>query len=167
MTDCRSIRIPVSVVPSGLRFQPRPTVQAQPLAIRPTPSVTTAPVVSPLSPMDPNTFGGVFGGANFATGLSALVSRPLVSGMPLMGAESAIGVTAPALLTAVALRRGQPLGPTNDQEVEEVIYDAFELLSERTTSKSASKEAVRDCPAQSRTNDSSATSVKSPGRFPR
>ena len=45
-----------------------------------------------------------------------------------MGAESAIGVTAPALLTAVALRRGQPLGPTNDQEVEDVIYDAFELL---------------------------------------
>jgi hypothetical protein len=49
--------------------------------------------------------------------------------MSLMGAESAVGVTAPALLTAVALRRGQPLGPTNDQEVEEVIYDAFELLS--------------------------------------
>ncbi len=98
--------------------------QAQPLASG-LPFGTTAPGRS----VDPNTFGGVFGGANFATGLSALVSRPLVSGMPLMGAESAIGVTAPALLTAVALRRGQPLGPTNDQEVEEVIYDAFELLS--------------------------------------
>ena len=64
--------------------------------------------------VDPNPFGGML--------------RPLVSGMPLMGPDSAIGVTAPALLTAVALRRGQPLGPTNDQEVEEVIYDAFELL---------------------------------------
>ena len=43
-------------------------------------------------------------------------------------AESALGVTAPALLTAVAMRRGQPLGPTNDQEVEDFIYDAFDLL---------------------------------------
>jgi len=40
----------------------------------------------------------------------------------------AIGVTAPMLLNAVALRRGQPLGPTNDQEVEDFIYDALELL---------------------------------------
>jgi hypothetical protein len=45
-----------------------------------------------------------------------------------MGAEVAIGVTAPALLTAVAIRRGQPLGPTNDQEIEDFIYDAFDLL---------------------------------------
>jgi hypothetical protein len=40
----------------------------------------------------------------------------------------AIGVTAPMLLNAVALKRGQPLGPTNDQEVEDFIYDALELL---------------------------------------
>ena len=39
-----------------------------------------------------------------------------------------VGVTAPMLLNAVALRRGQPLGPTNDQEVEDFIYDALELL---------------------------------------
>jgi len=37
-------------------------------------------------------------------------------------------VSAPSLLTAVAMRRGQPLGPTNDQEVEDFIYDALELL---------------------------------------
>jgi hypothetical protein len=37
-------------------------------------------------------------------------------------------VTAPALVAAVAMRRGQPQGPTNDQEVEDFIYDALELL---------------------------------------
>jgi hypothetical protein len=38
------------------------------------------------------------------------------------------GVPAPTLLAAVAMRRGQPQGPTNDHEVEDFIYDAFELL---------------------------------------
>ena len=43
--------------------------------------------------------------------------------------ESAFGITAPALLAAVGMRRGQPFGPTNDQETEEFIYDALDLLS--------------------------------------
>jgi BON domain len=38
-------------------------------------------------------------------------------------------VTAPALLAAVAMRRGQPTGPANDQEVEDFLYDALELLT--------------------------------------
>jgi hypothetical protein len=38
------------------------------------------------------------------------------------------GLTAASLLTAVAMRRGQPQGPNNDQEVEDFIYDALELL---------------------------------------
>jgi len=38
------------------------------------------------------------------------------------------GITAPALLAAVAVRRGQPQGPASDQDVEEFIYDAVELL---------------------------------------
>jgi BON domain-containing protein len=37
--------------------------------------------------------------------------------------------SAPMLVAAVALNRGQPHGPTTDQEVEEVIYDALELFS--------------------------------------
>ena len=83
---------------------------------------------SPL-PADPYAFVNAFGGPNAATGLSAVVSSPLASGVPaFMGAEMAIGVTAPALLTAVAIRRGQPLGPTNDQEIEDFVYDAFDLL---------------------------------------
>jgi len=44
------------------------------------------------------------------------------------GADPTAGMTAPLLLAAVAMRRGQPQGPANDQEVEDFIYDAFELL---------------------------------------
>jgi len=43
--------------------------------------------------------------------------------------EISFGYSVPALLTAVAMRRGQPLGPTNDQEIEDFIYDALELLA--------------------------------------
>jgi hypothetical protein len=37
-------------------------------------------------------------------------------------------VTASSMLAAVAVRRGQPQGPTTDAEVEEFIYDALDLL---------------------------------------
>jgi len=36
--------------------------------------------------------------------------------------------SASQLVAAVAMRRGQPNGPTTDQDVEELIYDALELL---------------------------------------
>jgi hypothetical protein len=45
-----------------------------------------------------------------------------------LGIDATTGVTVPALLAAVAMRRGQPHGPTNDQEIEDFIYDALELL---------------------------------------
>src|SRR5262245_3580775 len=32
-------------------------------------------------------------------------------------------MTAPALLTAVAIKRGQPSGPATDQEIEDFLYD--------------------------------------------
>jgi hypothetical protein len=38
------------------------------------------------------------------------------------------GITASALLAMIGLRRGQPQGPASDQDVEEFIYDAVELL---------------------------------------
>jgi hypothetical protein len=44
------------------------------------------------------------------------------------GPEIAIGVPAPALLATVAMRRGQPQGPTTDQEIEDFIYDTLDLL---------------------------------------
>jgi len=66
---------------------------------------------------------------NVSTGLSAaIVPGPMGSFPAFTGTEIAIGVTAPALLAAVAMRRGQPLGPTNDQEIEDFIYDALDLL---------------------------------------
>jgi hypothetical protein len=68
-------------------------------------------------------------GAGFATGPSTpgLFTQP--SGYPAFGGyEVPAGITAPALLAAVAMRRGQPLGPTNDREIEEFLYDALDLL---------------------------------------
>ena len=48
---------------------------------------------------------------------------------PLFGSLSQpVGVPVPAFLATVAVRRGQPLGPSNDQEIEDFIYDALELL---------------------------------------
>jgi hypothetical protein len=45
-----------------------------------------------------------------------------------LAVDATTGVTVPALLAAVAMRRGQVHGPTNDQEIEDFIYDALELL---------------------------------------
>lgn len=44
------------------------------------------------------------------------------------GFELPPGITAPAVVAAIAMRRGQPHGPANDQDIEEFIYDALELL---------------------------------------
>jgi hypothetical protein len=73
----------------------------------------------------------------YSSGLTPVSSAPpvgpalwglLPGASALTGTEMAVGVTAPALLTAVAMRRGQPLGPTNDQEIEDFICDALDLL---------------------------------------
>jgi hypothetical protein len=68
-----------------------------------------------------------------ASGLNPAVTGPF-SGSPHPGLASAetMSFTAPALLATVAMRRGQPQGPANDQEVEDFIYDALELLSGTT-----------------------------------
>jgi hypothetical protein len=69
------------------------------------------------------------GPGHFSAGLSAaIVPGPVGSFPAFTGSEIAVGITAPALLAAVAIRRGQPLGPTNDQEMEDFIYDALDLL---------------------------------------
>jgi hypothetical protein len=44
---------------------------------------------------------------------------------PLMTPE----IPVPTLVAAVAVRRGRPQGPTNDHEIEDFIYDVFELVS--------------------------------------
>ena len=67
----------------------------------------------------------------FSSGLNLATASPFAAAAPtvLVGPDSMTGVSAPALLGAVAVRRGQPQGPTNDQEVEDFIYDALEFLS--------------------------------------
>lgn len=80
-------------------------------------------------PIDPYAGSGVT--PPFAptfTGLPGIVPNPLGVVPAFTGTEVAVGVTAPALLTAVAMRRGQPLGPVNDQEIEDFLYDAFDLI---------------------------------------
>ena len=70
-----------------------------------------------------------------ATGVAAGTVTPAIGAMPVgatipsfAGSEVAVGVPVAALLATVAVRRGQPLGPSNDQEIEDFIYDALELL---------------------------------------
>jgi hypothetical protein len=46
----------------------------------------------------------------------------------LAGPEVPYGPSARMLLGAVAARRGQPMGPTNDHENEEFLYDALDFI---------------------------------------
>jgi hypothetical protein len=92
---------------------------------------------------------GIVGSQGFAAGLQGGIIGPqgqgalgngMVSGLPMPGPsfspagplagrqDMAGGVTATALVLAVALRRGQPAGPTSDQEIEDFLYDALDLL---------------------------------------
>ncbi|MGE5837759.1 MAG: BON domain-containing protein [Acidobacteriota bacterium] len=47
---------------------------------------------------------------------------------PFVTTETAAGPTAGAVVVAVAMRRGQPTGPNTDAEIEDFLYDAFELI---------------------------------------
>jgi hypothetical protein len=82
---------------------------------------------------------GIVSPQGFAAGLPGLQGAiigqqgqgALGNGMvsPLAGRQDmAGGVTATALVLAVALRRGQPAGPASDQEIEDFLYDALDLL---------------------------------------
>lgn len=90
---------------------------------------TGSPVLpSPVS--QPGGIPGVLPTAGVAAGslTPALGAMPLGAAIPLAGSEVAVGVPVPALLATLAVRRGQPLGPTNDQEIEDFLYDALELF---------------------------------------
>jgi BON domain len=83
------------------------------------------PAGSP-TPGSAEAYGGVtptFANPAFFGGLATPIAA-----LPFAGPEIPIGVTATALLATVAMRRGQPLGPANDQEIEDFIYDALELV---------------------------------------
>jgi hypothetical protein len=95
---------------------------------------TGAQGLSPSSPLPVGMYG--YGGAaapiaqQNPAGPSLAMAYPFGPSPagPLFAPDPTGFVTAPSLLAAVALRRGQPQGPTNDQEVEEFIYDALDLL---------------------------------------
>src|SRR5262249_49125125 len=53
--------------------------------------------------------------------------NPMVA--PAGFGSQATPASSPMLVAAVALNRGQPQGPTTDQEVEELVYDVLELFS--------------------------------------
>src|SRR5215471_11166404 len=57
------------------------------------------------------------------------IGRPFNGAPPAIvtGPEIPNGVSAHMLLSAVAIRRGQPMGPTNDGEVEDFISDALDV----------------------------------------
>jgi hypothetical protein len=67
--------------------------------------------------------------AGFGAGSSNFAPTPVNTPYSLFSSpDIAGGVTAPALVTAIAMKRGQPAGPTSDQEIEDFIYDALDLL---------------------------------------
>jgi hypothetical protein len=55
-------------------------------------------------------------------------ATPYSNALSFVGRDFGSGLSAPALLAAIAMRRGQPQGPTHDQEVEDFIYDVLEVL---------------------------------------
>jgi hypothetical protein len=48
---------------------------------------------------------------------------------PFVNGPAPVLPTAGTIVSSVAMRRGQPAGPTTDTDIEEVLYDAIELLS--------------------------------------
>ena len=107
------------------------------------------PLFGSVTPNWPGTPSPTFGwfqtlpalGAHAASTLSGIATSPPLTqaphpqsfghGLPfnpVTFAGSPI-MTAPELLAAIAIKRGQPSGPTTDQEIEDFLYDALEFLS--------------------------------------
>src|SRR5262249_25861277 len=97
---------------------------SSPLGVSQTPFAAvlpSAPIAGNASSADPT---------QSLSGSWAVAAPPIGIGMPVLTApDFATGVTAPALLATVAVRRGQPMGPTNDHETEDFISDALDLLA--------------------------------------
>jgi hypothetical protein len=87
------------------------------------PGALTSGMVTDRGMMPPGTAPGY--GAGSASFASSPLSAPF---QPYGGSPVAVGVTAPALVSAIAMRRGQPAGPTTDQEIEDFLYDALDLM---------------------------------------
>jgi len=100
---------------AGLRGSQNPTVGPQdPYGIGPSLGMGQSPIDRQMFgaglPVGPGSFG-------YTGGFPGFLPPDLAASYNLS-----------ALLTAVAMRRGQPMGPTTDQEIEDFIYDTFEWL---------------------------------------
>lgn len=63
-------------------------------------------------------------------GLNAAYPAPFAFASAYPGLLApAVPPTLATLLATVAVRRGQPAGPSNDQEIEDFVYDVLELLA--------------------------------------
>jgi len=111
-----------------LGFATRPPISSGSLSSIPNVSLSPQTVASSLPP---EVYG--YGGA------APTVAAPAFIGQTIAPPTFGIGTPGPALgipeiatvhrlLTLVAMRRGQPMGPTSDTEIEEFIYDALEYL---------------------------------------
>lgn len=60
-----------------------------------------------------------YGGAGLTPTMSANIATPFVAPG---------SVPASTVIATMAMRRGQPQGPVSDQDVEELLYDAIELM---------------------------------------
>ena len=72
---------------------------------------------------------GAFLGPGLAARIPPVVPSPLAAATYPTFDSPEIGPSAAnALVAAIAVRRGLPMGPTNDQETEDLICDALDLL---------------------------------------
>jgi hypothetical protein len=76
----------------------------------------------------PGVPGGIGAQSNLASPGVAVAYPLALSPLTVPIVDPTGVVTAASLLTAVAIRRGQPQGPSSDAEIEEFVYDALELI---------------------------------------
>jgi len=131
---------PIWSVPfPGLAWYQAPMVGTGPIGATPTgimgpqgPAAFSSGMVTGRGILPPGTVTGFGAGAsNYAstpTGAQPTGAQLSQWSPPVSGPEMSPGITAPALVSAIAMRRGQPAGPTSDQEIEDFIYDALDLL---------------------------------------
>ena len=111
-----------------LGFSNRPPINSGTLSS--IPNVTLTPQTVAQS-MPQEIYG--YGGAPTGVAPPGFIGQTIAPGAFGMGTPApALGIpeiaTVHRLLAVVAMRRGQPTGPTSDTEIEEFIYDALEFL---------------------------------------
>jgi BON domain-containing protein len=97
------------------------------------PNVSLAPQTV-AQPMSQEGYGYGGGPAAATSGFMSQSIAPAAFGVgtPVPGFSIPEIATVQGLLAMVAVRRGQPMGPTSDNEIEEFVYDAFEFLPSST-----------------------------------